>query len=549
MLTPRRRVAITLAVVVLLAGLHGGLFLAWLRASPAPLITPHASDLVALTHTHTLTGRGDMRALTAYPLGAEDCSDPGSPRLDQARGTLRSRGGSGNDTPIHYVVASLPALVLGVSPTTVRAGTLALLALLAAATFGAGRAFGDHWTALAAAAMVTALPITVGASQTLFPTLGCMTGPALALAMLLLSDRFRRPGLALLAGVACALTLRWGEGFNDGMRSASVLVGPVLVLAVAGLARGEGRWRALLGLVLFCAVAAVVVDWSTVMTGRERLLEQAMDSEGGGFGVGLVSYLWELRGRLLGLPGCVLLGAGTLLLVRVKPRPEALALLLALVLPLVLLSLSAKRASYYPAVAAAPIALITALGLAAVPRIGRWLTWGGAVWLLAGAMALWLVRPDSSARKQSAGAWEPLLALDTHGRRPRPPSWLDITHDIEVVRLPLDPDDDVRGATALWLADEPAATILSALPDDSLVAVQAWQMPHGDVAAFTIQSHHPRLRVVSVLPPQQPKGCAEPVLGVSLRTPMNRSPRPSWSSRWQRVAASDWIELWAPEDQ
>ena len=206
---PRR--ALVLAAALLLLAFHGGLAATWLHRSPAPISSPHANDHAALIHGLTLAGRADLGALEAGMLGQEDCSapPPGGSRWDQLRGTLRSDPGTTfrNKTPLAYLLGALAPLLMGFGPLTVRAGTLLLLALLAACSYAVSVSAGWRDGALPAACAVTLLPLSVGGVQTLFPTLGCVAGAALALALLMASDRFRRPGVALLAGIGAALVL------------------------------------------------------------------------------------------------------------------------------------------------------------------------------------------------------------------------------------------------------------------------------------------------------------------------------------------------------
>ncbi len=543
-----------LVLALALGAFHGGLAWTWLQRSPAPISSPHANDHAALVHAMTLAGRADLGALEGGRFGQEDCSvpPPNTTRGSQLRGLLRSDPNTTyrNKTPIAYLLGALAPLLLGFGPLTVRAGSLVLLAVLGLATFVATRAFTARNTAMAAAAAVTLLPVAVGGTQTLFPTLGCMAGAACGLAAILASDRFRRPGLALLAGLAAALAMRWGESFNDGIRTVSVLAGPALLLAVAGLLDRERRWRAALGVGLFVAVQPLLLDWPLARASIADLLAQASGdpSSDSGLLTGLGSYLWILRHRLLGLTGVGLLLTGLpVLLLRGRPRVESLALILAVLGPLLLLAASDKRASYYLAVVAAPCAMIATVGLAALPRVGRWLAWAPVALLMPGACALYLTDAELPDDTADPPAWHGWLALDTRSTAQDLPARLALTHDLPVTFPPVEALRPERGSTASWLDGPEATAILDQLPPGSTVAVQGWVHPHCDVAAFTIQARYPELEVVSVKVPQQPLGCAEaPPLWVSVRWEHEPSARPHWANRWIKLGGNAHVELYGP---
>ncbi len=553
---PRRWIPL-LTLLLLLGGFHGSLASSWLHRSPAPIASPHANDHAALVHALTLAGRADLNALEGGMFGQEDCSTPrpGGSRWAQLRGALRSDPGTTyrNKTPLAYLLGAVSPLLLGFGPTTVRAGSLVLLALLAAATLAATRSMASRGTAMAAACAVTLLPVSIGGTQTLFPTLGCMAGAAIGLALLLASDRFRRPWVALLAGVAAVACMRWGESFNDGLRTVSVLAGPALLLAFAGLADRERRWRAALGILAFALVALLLFDWGLARASVSDLLSQATGGGGDGLaplenlGSGLATYLWVMRHRLLGLCGCIVVAAGLVpLLARSRPRVESIALVLAIVGPLLLLSLAEKRASYYLAVIAAPTAMAATIGLAALPRIGSWMPWAVVVILLPGATALYVTESPDPANPPPARSWHAWAALDTLGGNDGLPDRLNLTHNLPVSFPPVEPLRPERPATADWLQSPEVDAILNALPRGAVVAVQGWVHPHCDVAAFTIQARHPRLEVVTVKVPQQPLGCAEPpALWVSVRWGHEPSSRPHWASRWERLAGGEYVELYA----
>jgi len=537
----------------------------WFERSPAPLSSPHANDLQALVITQALAGRGDLGAFTGAPLGLDDCSsipDPGA-RLAVLKGVVRNQRSTTDTshsdihdspidaTPIAYLLGAIPALLLGVSPLTVRMGTFVLLGLLSLATYACVRAMTSPGPALAAGAAVTMLPAVIGGVQTLFPILGCTTGVVVALALLLHCDRFRRPGLALLAGLAFALAWRWGESFTDGIRTASVLVGPVAVMAWAGLTGArKDRLRAGLGLVLFATTALLVFDWGLAHSASDRMLNLAV---GAGpqdalsrFHTGVLSYLWLFPAQLLGLPATILMLVGAAAaLIWARPRAEVIALVVAVLIPTLLLGASDKRATYYLAVVAGPATVVMMLGLNAIPRVGRALPWLALAWLMPCAAGIWLADLSTDPHAPLMPGWYRLLAWDTVGNRPTGPSWVEFTHLVPIARYPQEELEPLRAPTATWLAGE-QAEVLGTLPPGSLVAVQGWAVQSCDVAAFAVQSAYPDLRVTWLRRPQQPLGCAAPAAWVSVRWPGAESARPGWAHTWPKAAASEYAAIHLP---
>lgn len=403
------RLRTALLLLVALLGLHGAVDAARVSRIPAQEKTFHDHDLALVRHPMVLTGRAWAPELPVAQLIPP--SWPGLGPYDLFDKALRNSPDGWRSyrtfAPLHYLVSAAPAVVAGLSPHTVRLGPLAVLALLLLAAFDTGRLLarrpGDRGAAagLLAALAVSAVPVGWLGVLVGVPTLGNLTGVALALWALVRSDGLRRPHLALLAGALVALSTRWGESVGDALACLAALSGPVAVSAL--LAVGRLAWRrkaaelwGLVGLALFAGAAWALLDlpWLETHLRGYVLGEAGLTGAPAGealtarLATNLPAYgralLWSLVGPA-GVAVCAVGAAGALSQARRQPL-----VLVALASPasgLLALSLSTKGHDYYAAPALAGLLVVGGAGLWMLPKVGRLLAGFGAAWLAAS----WLV--------------------------------------------------------------------------------------------------------------------------------------------------------------
>jgi 4-amino-4-deoxy-L-arabinose transferase-like glycosyltransferase len=223
-----------------------------------------------------------------------------------------------NYPPLVHLLGGLAAVIGGVRVAPpVLAQNLIFLPLLAAGCYGAGRrAFGPLAGVLA---VVFALGTPMLISQLHVFLLDAPEAAMVAVSAwaILASERFSRPGISAMAGLACALGLLTKQTF------------PIFVAGLIVVALLRGGWRNWRGVLAFAAVLVVVgAPWYLGHLGELRHLTQgAAGGGGGGGGVthnesGGVTpdrwsrknfgwYFWNLVNLQLLLPLAVLAVGGT----------------------------------------------------------------------------------------------------------------------------------------------------------------------------------------------------------------------------------------------
>ncbi len=289
-------------------------------------------------------------------------------------------------TVVGHLPRALASLVIGASPTALRAANVLYLVLLLVGVYKLGRLCLDRNSGLLAAALVSLMPGVYGGSRVIGLDYPVMCIAPLAVYFLLRSDGFARVSYALAFGAMAGL--------------AALIKGQALLFLFwpAAYVLGRGLWtekrsRVLIGAALaIAALAAVSATWwvgrldelSRVLaghaTGKEMLFYESDPSVWGG-----VSYFAQTFPLLVSGPLTVALGVALVLFARRgRFRREVL---LWLVVPLVLhMVLKVRHFRYlFPLVPAA--AVILGVGVYSIKS--RW-RHGVAAALVAAAVALWL---------------------------------------------------------------------------------------------------------------------------------------------------------------
>jgi Dolichyl-phosphate-mannose-protein mannosyltransferase len=158
--------------------------------------------------------------------------------------------------PVHYLVASLGALVGGLGPDSfVGAQDVVFVPALAIGCYGAAGVAYGRLAGLLAAIFALGVPITASAFHMFLIDTPEAAMVAVSLWALLASDRFSRVGVSALAGLAVGLGMLSKQNF------------PVFVVGVIVVLLLRGGWRHWRGLLVFVAVAGLLTAtwyWSEV---------------------------------------------------------------------------------------------------------------------------------------------------------------------------------------------------------------------------------------------------------------------------------------------
>lgn len=505
------------ALLGLLFATHLGVSAARVDRIPAQEKTFHDHDLALVRHAMIVRGAGWAPALPVAELVPPSWSGLGAYDLLSVAHSNGPEGIKSYRTfaPLHYLVSAIPAALFGVSLWTVRLGPLAVLALLLAATADAARVLarqdkGDDgwWAGLFAALLVSTVPVGWLGVLVGVPTLGNLTGVALALWALVRSDGLRRWWAAALAGVLVVAASRWGESVGDALACLTSLAGPLAVAAAMGLLAGpwRQRGRALVGIALCGGLIVLGLDWTWLQTHLQLyVLDEAQLSAEVSLAEvaarsrdNLVAYGRALGWSLLGPAGAAIAAAGGVGALALAVRaPRVLVALASPVSGLLALSLSAKGHDYYAAPVVAGLAMAAAVGLARVPRVGGALCALGA----GGLVASWLVTANLDAPslssiqcKRSVRTWlagDPSRCDPRGGREEAVYPWFR-----EWRRKPA---REVLGRRKIgtWLWEGDGRAWLESLPPEALVLLQVPPGPGGgaDVFQLVAQSLRPDVLV------------------------------------------------------
>lgn len=518
---PSARVT-AVALGVLLLG-HLGITAGRIHRDPAPEKTFHDHDEFLVQHPMVFRGARHAASLPASETVPVDMPGVGAAELlDAAFANSPERTRSYRTaTPLHYVLAAAPATALGIGLWTVRLGPMVLLWALLLVVYDLGRrTAGSRAAGLAAAVFLGGLPAVHQGAVVGIPALGNMLGVALALWALHRSDGLSRWGWAATAGVALALTPRWGESVGDGLECLVAVAGPSLLVALVPLGRLFVRGqraaaaRGVVGAGIAGGLAWALVDrwWLALHLERYVLAEagvggpspSVLDRIGdastvlaGTWQSYPLALTWSLAGPLA--VGAAAAGALGWLLTGGR-RGHALWLAASVLGGGVALSLSDKGQDTYAVSLLPALAVLAGAGLWRLPGPARWLC------------------PPAVAAVALAGLFQAhmeLPALQEHACRPAVARWLAVDpgrcerghadqpavyHWFQGWRRLPNPQDQARSAIGRWIRDEGGRRWLDSLAPGALVLLQRPPGPGGgaDVLVLLAQSLRPDVIVYTV---------------------------------------------------
>jgi len=376
---------------------------AHMSRNPLPKLTNHGSAQLVPMMMHVILGYElwpagpdpQERLITnqhAYPLAERVHAD----RVGPLHTLLELRRGG----RLHYLVGNcsqpfsacwphsmaLPALVAAALPgrtLLVNLVPTAWLLLLLAAVYGVGRELGDRWVGLAAAAVAAGYPGLFGHARFIE---GYVPAAALSVAMiycLLRSKGLSRP-LPLLGFCVMAWTaLRTGEGFSEGLGVGLAVSGPFAVELTRGLwadwRQRRWPWRTALGLGAIGAWLWITTDTFWVRMSFLHVFSGFSDqavAAGSAPGAPMAwlhplvprgAYVIMLWSDYLLPVLCLWLAVG-LAAISLWGRKHRLLMSLWLLVPLVAYSLQLRKSMWYPVPILPPLAVLTAVGLGALPK-------------------------------------------------------------------------------------------------------------------------------------------------------------------------------------
>lgn len=396
---------------------------------------------------------------------------------------------------IYYPLVVLPSLVLGRSEFTLRLGPMVILGLAALAAWLITLRLDTPRTAAAAACLVLLYPGLFGLSRSALPMYGVLAWNYLAAYCWLRSEGFRRPAWCLAGALLTVFTLRGGESLGDGIEGLLAISGVMLLTfwqGLLGVLRRE--WRVVPGVLMGCLVLGVLVDWDWLVywLGLYILPQSSASAVLGHHGEAPFAwgaYLGVMRHSALGLVAMGLLAVAVpLCLLRDEHRGIRLSLMASALLMLIVLTLSNKRQNFYLVPLLPNLAMITALGLARVPRLGGILPLMGA----AAMVPTWLylsfadVHPEvaTSPVWLRAALGDSLLGGARSGINPRTlPGDVFERPLVELPRTGLKEADDA----ALWLRSDEGVELLECLPTGSVLVVIVPAGMEGQFYATTVR--------------------------------------------------------------
>ncbi|HEU4440380.1 MAG TPA: LmeA family phospholipid-binding protein [Methylomirabilota bacterium] len=341
---PASRARSWLLLAVLLLALSA-VIAVWLSIDRRPQQWDHANHL--------------KRAVDCY----RTLSEPGHDRLKEILET------SSFYPPIAPCAAGVLYFVFPIVPLTAQSVMLAFLALGVATTFALGRRLLDEPAGLLAAFFVATAPFVVFSLTNFQLDLPLMAVVALALYALVRTEEFSRPGWS----VGCGLTLALGMLTKPPF--AVYLLPPLLWTAWRAVLTRDRRRR--LGLLLLALLigGAVALPWygprllGLPMQISERSFKQAAE-EGKAEALtaeGLLYYPRTFPSQVGMLVGPLFVWG----LVALRKERARAFLWLAALGPLVVFSLIQNKNLRYTLPILPAIALVTAVGVRALPPVGR----------------------------------------------------------------------------------------------------------------------------------------------------------------------------------
>jgi len=190
----------------------------------------------------------------------------------------------------------------------------------------------------------------------------------------------------------------------------------------------------------------------------------------------------------------VAVGLGLVGLYWIRPRWKSAMLLSSALGSWLVLSLSAKGNDYYAAPMVPALALIAGLGIASIPRVGRWIGGLSLAWLAAG----WLLHTHKDLPSiEKLACTAPVTGLVAGDPQMCIPDW-DTPHLypwFREWRRPANMNQHIRQRFGSWLAQGRGGQILDTLPAGSLVLLVEPNRRAGDVAELLVQATRPDLIV------------------------------------------------------
>ncbi len=512
----------TIALVVLLLA-HLGVAAGRLHREPAPEKTFHDHDQSLVLHAMVFRGLRkavDLPLAEVVPIdrpgvGARELFDSAFANSPERTRSYRTA------TPLHFVLAAIPATLLGIGFWTVRLGPIVLLWLLLLVVYDLGRRCADSRAAgLSGALLLGALPAVHQGVVVGVPALGNMLGVALGLWLLHRSDGLSRWGWSAAAGIALALTPRWGESVGDGLECLVAVIGPAILVGLVPLGRlflRRQRGTAIRGLVgvgIAGGLGWSFMDrwWLTLHLERYVLAEAGVRGPSPSIwrrmanAMDVLSTTWPNYPEALtwSLAGPIAMGvaaAGTVgWLVLGRRRVQAAWLLASVVGGGVALSLSDKGQDTYAVGLLPAMAVLGGAGLWRLPGPARWLAVPGVG--LAVAAGLFQSHMDHPAFEETRCRPDvaTYIAVDPGRCDPSSASPPAVYHWFREWRREPTPQEHARYAIGRWIRDEEGRRWLDGIAPGSLVLLQRPQGPGGgaDVLLLLLQSIRPDVYVHTV---------------------------------------------------
>jgi len=375
-------------LLVALIVVHTVVNVVWLATDLDPPMNHHSSEQTALLHYLVLKGYPPVTThghKVAYEVVWPD--EPGRTRgsLEPLVQPLR-KGTDPSWLPLSmfHLASVLLASLFGPSYASLTLAGTVFFAITVISVFLLVQWVRGSWAGLLAALIVSSYPFVFGCPRQYFIYQSAASMCALAVALLVRSDRFRRPWIAALAALAVSLGMRAGESGTDGTLLLMNLAGPLAVALWLGTPRrldprGGRIDRRLRGLILFAVVLLSTAGWRWFL--GEYVVNtlwwniQAGGSSTTGVDISPPSGTWEfysLHVLELGLQQIrsiplVAAATGGLVCLAVRwKRPLSWTLMLWIAVPVVLLSGMTQKNVWYLNSILPALAVASALAIASL---------------------------------------------------------------------------------------------------------------------------------------------------------------------------------------
>ena len=236
--------ALPLALLVALLAVHATVNAVWLATDPDPPVNHHSSEQTALAHYLVLKGYPPVETHGHKPTYVAPLPQgPGRGRgnLEPLLQPFRFGTDPGwIPLSLFHLFSVLLACLFGLSYTSLTMAGTIFFSITVLSVFSLVRRLRGAWAGLLAALIVSSYPFVFGCPRQYFIYQSTASMTVLAVALLVHSDRLRRPWIVACAALSISVGMRAGESGTETTLLLMSLVGPLAVALWLALPRPWG---------------------------------------------------------------------------------------------------------------------------------------------------------------------------------------------------------------------------------------------------------------------------------------------------------------------